>query len=205
MEDEHIVKACVNQVGENTIDVAVKLTEYGVYVASILDLRYLAQACNYRPNKLSILSREHLKIQLADHYLRLDRRRWRDRTINLDVRNIDYAAKIVRVAIELFKKFENELMSKKLANTPNDVQTFINEYCKPHLNQVYPNHIKKESLNQTIAAADQQKNVLTSQKVQIISNTKECQQVVGILRQYAINYYCFEFMKQRLNSRFFFL
>lgn len=204
MEDEHIVKACVNQVGENTFDVAVKLTEYGVNVASILDLRYLAQKCNYRPNKLSGLSKEHLKIQLSEH-IRMEQRRWRDRTINLDVRNIDYAAKIARVTIELFKKFENELMSKERPNTSNGVQSFISEYCKPHLNQVYPNQMKKEIIKQTIETVNQQKNGLTNQKVQIISNTRECQQVVGILQQYAINYYRFEFMKQRLHSKLFFL
>lgn len=198
MEDEHIVKACVNQVGENTFDVAVKLTDYGVHIASILDLRYLAQMCNHRPNKLSGLAKVHLKIQLSEH-LRLNQRFWRDRTVNLDVRNIDYAAKIARVTIELFKKFENELMSKELPNTLNSVKAFISEYCKPHLNQVYPNQIKKDILKQTIEVVNQQKNVLTSQEVQIISNTKECQQVVRILRQYAINYYRFEFMKQRLH------
>lgn len=178
---------CVNEVGDSTFDVAIKLIDYDVQVANILDLRYLAHKCNYQPSKLGGLSEEHLNIKLENYSTYLEHEKWAKSRNHVDIQAINSATKSVQVAIELFKKFENVLMSKESANTPdNSLQTFINEHCKPYLNKVFRNEKINEDVKR-MTESEEEKELLRNQKVVIANNYKECQDAVKQLRMYAIN------------------
>lgn len=76
--------------------------DYGVGVASTLDLRYMALEARVKPEGLGGMSKTQLGIQLDKD--------WRIRCSNWDAdtltsRQIDYAAMDAFVGIELFKKF----------------------------------------------------------------------------------------------------
>ncbi|XP_055322326.1 uncharacterized protein LOC129578174 [Sitodiplosis mosellana] len=186
LEDKNIVK-----VGVNVAEIAINLSKCGLYVASILDLRYLAQQCNYPPESLALLSASHLKVVLIENH-RLERKHWTKPTNKLDIQNVEYAAKSVRVAIELFKKFENEIKSKNLYHVHDlrhRVQMFINKNCKPHFNHIYQK--KKENENQTtetvnvnVAQNDKPRN----REIHVISNVEECRAVMKKLRAHCKKY-----------------
>lgn len=190
MEDKNIIKVDVD-----TSDIAVKLTDYGVRTESILDLRYLAQKYNVRNHqsiRLGDLSKEYLKINLGETY-RLKRENWKKKRSHINARDIEYAGKTVRVAIELFKYFENEFNLKNPCDTPfaNGLQLFIEEKCKPHLNHICRYETKEEDQKQETDVADQPKvqenienELFPIQEVHLISNVEECQDIVEQFRKY---------------------
>lgn len=76
--------------------------DYGVRVASTLDLRYLATSLGYEPSGLAKLADTHLKVKMNKH--------WRIRCSDWDAKSLTdeqkvYAATDAHVAIELFKTF----------------------------------------------------------------------------------------------------
>lgn len=101
-------------------------------VASTLDLRSLAQKCDFQPYGLGRLSEEHLKVQLNKNAC-VSAAGWEDQDLK-DIR-IEYAAKDVHVSIELFKLFAEKLKPKpEYVDVKQHLQDFIEEYCVPHLN-----------------------------------------------------------------------
>lgn len=175
------------KVGVNVAELAVNLSKYGLYIENILDLRYLAQKCNYPPERLALLAANHLNVTLTENH-RLDHKHWTKPTDKLDIENVKYAAQSVHVAIELFKKFEIELTSKHLpSNTPisNGLQVFIKEYCKPHLNHIYQRK-KDENVEATAIADRGQIEWQHRREIHVIGNVNQCQAVVKKLRAYVM-------------------
>lgn len=178
---------CVNQVGDKAFDVVINLIDYGIRVESILDLRYLAQRLSYRTNhvKLPRMSVEHLKVKLEDDKM-LEQMYWNEHQ-RLTDSQIKYAAKRVRVAIELFKKFENELMLKESTNGVLSREHLL----APYLNQVYPNQGIKDGNSLTIESYERQRAVeqklLQNRKILLVSNTEECRAAVEQLREYVLS------------------
>lgn len=158
-----------------------KLTTYGVYVAGIFDLRYLAEKCDSRdshPGNIAMLSIEHLNVKLGEDF-RLDEMRWKRNRRIAEV-DINYAAKSVRVAIELFKKFE-----EKLSPGANDVHTFIDEHCSAYRNKLY--RYQKSAQKQTEAAnGSQERELALKPEIHMIQTVQECQAVVCQIREYVI-------------------
>ncbi|XP_055322330.1 uncharacterized protein LOC129578178 [Sitodiplosis mosellana] len=177
---------------EHIRDTAIKLTDYDVRVESIFDLRYLAQKLDDRIDqsvRLKDLSKNFLDIKLFE-FDRLANSHWKKKTINLDTRNVNYAAKTVRVAIELFKHFEEKLV---LENSSNEgVQTFINEHCKPHLNHIYRNRTKEAGQNQSTETVDkqtvQENELLSNPEIHVICNVEDCETMAEQLRKHCNEY-----------------
>lgn len=174
LEDEKIIK-----VGVDPYRSAIKLTDYGVRVASIFDVRYLAVQCNYKPLPLARLSLEHLHVRLNEDRLRSEHL----------YRDIEYAARIVRVQIELFKKFQEKLIFDETApdTTPSvPIQKFIDEKCQPFLNKIYQfkreqrDESKQPNTEDVKALAEE---LLRNQEVRVVNNAEDCRTVAGIIRK----------------------
>lgn len=127
LQDDNIIKVGVQPCS----DAAYLAKDYGVCVASTLDLRYLAVECGYRPGGLAQLSMEHLKVQLDKNW-RVRCSDWEAETLmNMQ---IEYAAKDAHVGVELFRKFADKLKPKKLfENHTKHLKAFIDEYCFKYL------------------------------------------------------------------------
>lgn len=122
MENEKIVKVGVESKG----DADLLFDDYSIYVRGTLDLRYLADLALCVPSGLAKMSEDYLNIKL-NKKSRDILNRWESTT--LTQKQIDYAAKDVQVAIELFKYFANKLQAETLPNQPFNVQNFIDKYC----------------------------------------------------------------------------
>lgn len=145
-----------------------------------MDLRYLAQinGRNHQTALLGDLAKKYLKIELAENH-RLKRENWKKKKIQLNGRDIDYAAKTVRVAIELFKYLENE--------SANQLQSFIDGSCKPHLNHIFRYETKEGDQKQETNEDDQPQvttNELLPIKVHLISNYTQCRDILQQFREY---------------------
>lgn len=140
--------------------------DYCFSVASILDLRYLAKACGYRPDKLSQLSKEHLQIDLDEDDWRLSFTNWRSKKIRQYA--IKHVTKRLQVSIELFEKFR-----QKLGTNHNTLFKFITNICQPYLNEDYP---KRKAQNFT--------GKLPEQDIRVVNNADECKAIVQELRMY---------------------
>lgn len=162
------------------IDVARKLTVYGVLVGSVFDLRYLALKCDSRALSLPRLSVDHLKVKLSENY-RLEQVRWKGN--RLKEADVKYAAKSVRVPIELFKLFEEKL---KDPSADNDVQKFIDEHCSRFLNKSF----RAENLakNETEGDVDAVQNERPCPKpsVCMISTAEKCEKALRQIQQYVL-------------------
>lgn len=173
LEDKTILK-----VGVNPVEAAMKLSEYGVRTESIFDIRYLVKMCDLQPAELSVLSVKHLNIKLKDYH-RLQHERWQKEKRFLRVENINYAAKVGRVTIELFVKFEEKFRCDKPDAT--DFQTFIESNLKQNLNKNY-RRLKKP--DEEIPTKE-----LGEIDVHVISDAEKCRTIVQQLRKYRINDY----------------
>lgn len=144
-------------------------------IESILDLRYLTPI---RYKNLRILSRDYLKIRIDD-YKSLQQHHWKRLTNRLDKRNINNAAKNVRVTIELFKKFQENFMLENSLDTPltTGVQRFIDENCKDFLNQIH-----RYSLSNIKKSTDG--NETKAEQVHVVSNANQCRTVLDQLLVY---------------------
>lgn len=109
--------------------------DYGVNTGGTFDLLYLARKCKLKAEGLGRLSEEVLNLKL-EHKKRgkISKKihnRWE--LDKLPEENIQYAANDAHVAIEIFKKFETDLLDipvEQLVNDPRkDVQKFIDTHC----------------------------------------------------------------------------
>lgn len=96
MEDENIIK-----VGVVPIDDSKYLArDYGIHVASTLDLRYLAKSLGYESSGLAKLAQVHLNVKMNKHW-RIRCSDWEAKTLTNE--QMVYAATDAHVAIEIFK------------------------------------------------------------------------------------------------------
>lgn len=80
------------------------------------------------------MSEDYLKIKLNKKCWGIHLR-WE--SVTLSPEEIDYAAKDVQVAIELFKYFTNKLQAEELPNQTYNVQYMIDHYCALYFNARY--------------------------------------------------------------------
>lgn len=76
--------------------------DYGIHVASTLDLRYLAKSLRYEPLGLAKLADTHLNVKMNKHW-RIRCSDWEAKTLTDE--QLIYAATDAHVAIEIFKRF----------------------------------------------------------------------------------------------------
>lgn len=173
MEDANIVK-----VGVDLASVCMKLTKYDIYVASILDLRYLAVKCNFQIGPLAALSATHLGVQLSENR-RLEQRHWcKQGTSELDENDKNYASICVRAAIELFKVFKKSLTN---SNSIDDVHQFIDTHCTVHLNKFY----KTRKATETEVVSKVQNGIrLPKPKIEVVRGLESFKFVLRMLREY---------------------
>lgn len=160
------------------VAVAMQLAVYGVYVASVFDLRFLAVKCGSKPWPLPKLSVQHLNVKLSENY-RLEQMRWRGmHSSNSDVK---YAAKSVRVPIELFKLFEDKL---KDPSCDKNVQKFIDDHCKEHLNKSF--QFENLPKNESIVNVDEKqiKVLLPKPIICTVGSVEKCEKAIRQLREY---------------------
>lgn len=114
--------------------------DYRLEVKGALDLVRLAKKCGFKGTGLASLAQEVLNVNLPlkKRGLIVDKlhKNWENDT--LDDKNIKYAANDVHASIELFKKFEEKLMTKEDGSNSNDNQTkklqdFISQFCTPFI------------------------------------------------------------------------
>lgn len=117
-------------------DVKKLAQDYRLEVKGSLDLVRLAKKCQYKGTGLASLAEEvlNVKLTLKKRGLIVDKmhRNWENDT--LDDRNIKYAANDAHASIELFKKFEEKLMTKNSGTNDNqtkNLQDFIYQICTP--------------------------------------------------------------------------
>lgn len=123
LEDDDIVKIGVAPQG----DAGYLVQDYGVCVASTLDLRYMAAMTGCRPGGLGKMSEDYLKVKLDKNW-RIRCSDWE--APSLSEKQMDYAAKDAHVAVKLFEFFAARLQAKKLFEKESTyVQHIINEYC----------------------------------------------------------------------------
>lgn len=127
LEDEDIIKVGVAPSG----DANYLAKDYGVCVASTLDLRFLAVQSQCRAGGLAKLSEEHLNVKLdKDWHIRCSD--WEANKLNQV--QIAYAAKDAHVAIELFKVFAEKLKPRPFwMNSKKYVDEIIDRYCFSYL------------------------------------------------------------------------
>lgn len=170
MEDDNILKVTVDPV-----DVAMKLAAYGVFVASVFDLRYLAIKCNAKPLPLAKLSVDHLKVKLVENY-RLEELRLRSK--RLKESDIKYAAKSVRVPIELFKLFE-----EKLKDPSSNVRKFIDAHCKEYLNKPFRFENLDKSETPATTNGAENKRLLSKPSIYVVASAEKCKKALSQIRQ----------------------
>lgn len=124
LENDKIVK--VGVVPEE--DAKLLNEDYGVETKSTLDLRHMAKLVGCQPRSLKIMSEEYLKVKLPSTKFTIHFK-WENQT--LDRKQIDYAAKDVLVAVELFKFFANKLQPMNAMEPQKPyVRSVIDNYCK---------------------------------------------------------------------------
>lgn len=156
------------------VSLAMQLSVHGFLLASVFDLRYLAIKCNLQAWPLTKLSVEHLKVKLSEDY-RLEQVRWKGK--NLRDGDVKYAAKSVRVPIELFKFFMEKL--KDPSSDDNSVQKLITDHCKEHLNKSF----RTENLAKNETAVNVDAALLPKPNICLI-NSVECEKALQQIREY---------------------
>ncbi|XP_043653979.1 exonuclease 3'-5' domain-containing protein 2 [Drosophila teissieri] len=105
LEDDAVIK-----VGVAPQEDAVKLShDYGVGVASTLDLRFLCVMAGHKPEGLGKLSKTHLNYTLDKHW-RLACSNWEAK--NLEPKQLDYAANDALMAVAIYQKLCRDLQPK---------------------------------------------------------------------------------------------
>lgn len=154
--------------------------DYGVHVESAIDIQYLAKECKYPSNNLAQLSEKYLNIDIETLDWRLLHTDWRTNKCSHDA--INYAAKFVRVTIELFKLFEKKLLAEKYSG---DRIKFLDELCSSHSNENKPKTSEVVDEGQEINSTC----TLPKQEIRIVSNAEECKDVAVQLRSYDIFFF----------------
>lgn len=127
LEDKDIIKVGVAPLG----DANYLQNDYGISVASTMDLRYLAAQCQHQTAGLAALSEKHLKVRLnkSGHLVRSN---WEADV--LTEWQIEYAARDAHVAIELFKLFAEQLKPRPFwMNTKDHLDQFRDQHCVSYL------------------------------------------------------------------------
>lgn len=146
LEDDNIVKVGVCPMG----DANYLARDYGICVASTLDLRYMAWMCHLRTGGLAKLSEMYLNIFLDKD--------WRIRCSDweapiLSKTQIEYAAKDAHVGIELFKFFAHQMKPMPIfGNQTKHIESILNDKCFPYFDlnfQGIPNALKGQGTKQT--------------------------------------------------------
>lgn len=105
LEDDSVIK-----VGVAPQEDAMKLShDYGVGVASTLDLRFLCVMAGHKPEGLGKLSKTHLNYTLDKHW-RLACSNWEAKT--LEPKQLDYAANDALMAVAIYQKLCRDLQPK---------------------------------------------------------------------------------------------
>lgn len=155
-----------------------QLTVHGVLLASVFDLRYLAIKCGLQPWPLHKLSIEHLKVKLSEDF-RLEQVRWKGKhSRDSDVK---YAAKSVRVPIELFKFFEEKLNG---SSEDNSLQKFIADHCKEYLNKSFRTGNSAKNEAEVNVDGTQSEVLLTKPKICLINSEMKCEEALWQIREY---------------------
>ncbi|XP_031636157.1 exonuclease 3'-5' domain-containing protein 2-like [Contarinia nasturtii] len=129
LENERILKVGVGV----DLDAKYLFEDYRVHVRSTLDLRYMAVLAKCEPGKLIKMSEDCLKFKLCKEYAYSD---WD--ASNLSEKAIEYAAKDVHAAIELFKYFEERIYDGWMLRTSRErVKYVIDRFCSKFLNLYY--------------------------------------------------------------------
>lgn len=131
LEDDNILKVGVAPKG----DADLLAVDYGVCVASTLDLRYLAAMTNCRPGGLGKMSEEYINVKLDKNW-RIRCSDWEAQI--LTQKQIQYAANDAHVSIELFKVFAYKLRPKKMTEKLSTyVRSIIDDYCFSYMDANY--------------------------------------------------------------------
>lgn len=138
--NEKIVKVGV----ESKRDADFLFEDYGIRVKSTLDLRYFAELVDCTPSGLAKMSEDILNVKLNKKCWGIHLR-WE--SLTLKPKEIDYAAKDVQVAIELFKYFVNKLQAKILQNQTLNIQHLIDKYCAAYFDLRYYRGTQPENSN----------------------------------------------------------
>lgn len=160
-------------------NVCQNLINYDIYVASILDLQYLAAKCDFQIGNLSTLSATHLGVQLSENH-RLEQKNWfKKKTSDIDENDRNYAAKYVLATIELFKVFKKAITG---SDSTNDVRQFIDDHCSVYLNKFY----KKSIFETETQAANKAPNEirLPTPRIEIVDNIQQFKIVFQTFRKY---------------------
>lgn len=154
LDDERILKVGIMP----HTDANKLFRDYQIKVSGTLDLKILSKKCEYKACGLGSLSEEVLKIKLSHKISGLMTRnlhkKWENHT--LDEENIKYAADDAHVSVELFKKFQEQLMStNQSSDQTKDVQQFIDEHCKFYeVKERKQKQKKKKNKNRTETCTD---------------------------------------------------
>ncbi|KAM7362483.1 exonuclease 3'-5' domain-containing 2 isoform 2-T2 [Cochliomyia hominivorax] len=116
LEDDEILKVGIAPQGD-----AQNLShDYGVGVASTLDLRFLAALTGRKPEGLAKMSKSVLNVEIDKHW-RIVCSNWEAQ--ELSEKQLLYAANDALVAVEIFKKLSNDLVRRKFWLSKNDFDT----------------------------------------------------------------------------------
>lgn len=124
MEDSSIIKVGVAPYA----DANYLYKDYGVHVASTLDLRFMAHVARCQPGGLEKMSEDYLGLSL-DKSTAIQCSDWE--AANLDSTQIEYAAADVHAAIGLFKYFTDKIAPGKSVNS------IIQNYCLEFIDKNY--------------------------------------------------------------------
>lgn len=143
LENENIVKVGV----ESKRDADFLFEDYSIRVKSTLDLRYFAELVNCAPSGLAKMSEDFLNVKLNKKCWGIHLR-WE--SLTLKPKEINYAAKDVQVAIELFKYFNNKLHADILQNQTLNIRDLIDKYCALYFDLRYNRGKQPENSNSAI-------------------------------------------------------
>lgn len=110
--------------------------DYGVFVKSVLDLRFMAREAGHNnPGGLTMMSKKFLGISLDENwYLRASN--WNASYLAGD--QIEFAKDKTRADIELFKFFADEIAPERRFNCEaQQLQYIIENHCSKYLNRKY--------------------------------------------------------------------
>lgn len=128
LENERILKVGVGV----DLDSRYLFEDYHISVKGTFDLRYMAVLAKCEPGKLAIMSEKYLKLKLdKDVFFYYDED-------ELSEGAIEYAAKDVHAAIELFKYFAERMYDGWMPRTGRDrIQYVIDRFCSKFLDLRY--------------------------------------------------------------------
>lgn len=160
LEDEKIVKVGVAPQG----DAKILSYDYGIGVASTLDLRFLAVIADRKPAGLAKMSKSILNVELDKHW-RLVCSDWEAK--HLSEKQICYAANDAFVAIEIFKTLSKDLEPRILwlfgKDTFDTVLKKLEPFYDLNFKESFILNLNIEKHNISVNNKNSQKNLKKSQ------------------------------------------